>query len=647
MNMKKIGIIALLFFLTTVIVAAQSKTHKVLEGETIESIASKYLVTPFDIYALNPDAKSKFQVNMILVIPSSRVKNEAKPAETKEVIGYKTHKVKRKETLFSLSQKYNIEIEEIKKYNTFLYAENLRKGDKIRIPRFKTIVNKVSLENTLKKYTVLPKEGKWRVAYKFGITVNELEALNPDMKEVLQPGDELNVPNIADNEELKTEEDFNYYEVQPKEGFYRLKVKLGLNEEELTELNPQLKEDGLKAGMVLKIPNSISAESIVDTTAISSTNLTSLISNYKEKRIALLLPFKLNRIDLDTVSEVKDMIRRDRMLSAALDFHSGVLMALDSAKQLGISTRLKVFDTQNQAGQISKILDSHDFTQYDAVIGPLMSNNLDRIANALKRDAIPVISPLSTPKTLYDNVFQTVPSQDILEQKMIEYAQNDSTKVGVLIIADHRHKEISNKLKSKFPEAQQIYSRKNKYGKDTYHILIRDIEGMLKKGKTFVFLETKNEGFVSNVTSILNGLDFENQADINLKKDIEVVLMTTNRNRAFEGQSISNIYLSNLKFHYPSPNKEFENEANGFIQAYKNTYNVSPNKYAVRGFDLTLDILLRLASKENLFEASDSSLETEYLENKFRYSKKLFGGYSNQAAYIVKYDNLKIVEAKQ
>ena len=37
--------------------------HKVKEGETIESIAKKYLVTPFDIFALNPDAKSKFQPN--------------------------------------------------------------------------------------------------------------------------------------------------------------------------------------------------------------------------------------------------------------------------------------------------------------------------------------------------------------------------------------------------------------------------------------------------------------------------------------------------------------------------------------------------------------------------------------------------------
>ena len=73
---------------------------------------------------------------------------------------------------------------------------------------------------------------------------------------------------------------------------------------------------------------------------------------------------------------------------------------------------------------------------------------------------------------------------------------------------------------------------------------------------------------------------------------------------------------------------------------------MSPNKYAVRGFDLTLDLLLRLASEDDLYKASSSEVETEYVENKFRYSKKLFGGYYNEAVYIVKYDNLTIVEAE-
>ena len=55
---------------------------------------------------------------------------------------------------------------------------------------------------------------------------------------------------------------------------------------------------------------------------------------------------------------------------------------------------------------------------------------------------------------------------------------------------------------------------------------------------------------------------------------------------------------------------------------------------------------MRLSSSDDLFNASKSDLETEYVENKFRYYKKLFGGYYNEAVYVVKYEDMTIVEAK-
>ncbi|MCB0398649.1 MAG: LysM peptidoglycan-binding domain-containing protein, partial [Winogradskyella sp.] len=262
--------------------------HKIKEGETVESIAKKYLVTPFDILALNPDAKTNFQPNTVLIIPNSKIKNDPINEESKELIGYKSHKVKRKETLYGISKKYGVSEDEIKKANRFLYSENLKKGDNIKIPRYKTFISKVSLKNTVKKYKVQPKEGKWRVAYKFGITVEELEALNPNMKPILQPGDELNVPNIEDKDEKAIESEYDYYEVLHKEGFYRLKLKTGLTQEELEDLNPELKESGLKAGMVLKIP--ASAETTSSLLDVETTNLESKIKNYKVKKLALMLP---------------------------------------------------------------------------------------------------------------------------------------------------------------------------------------------------------------------------------------------------------------------------------------------------------------------------------------------------------------------
>ena len=66
----------------------------------------------------------------------------------------------------------------------------------------------------------MPKEGKWRIAYKFGISVPDLEALNPTMGPYLKEGQQLNVPNISDSDEKVIEEDeYGYYTVKAKKGF--------------------------------------------------------------------------------------------------------------------------------------------------------------------------------------------------------------------------------------------------------------------------------------------------------------------------------------------------------------------------------------------------------------------------------------------
>ncbi|WP_040281113.1 LysM peptidoglycan-binding domain-containing protein [Psychroserpens damuponensis] len=635
--MKKVILIIIILFCSFSVFAQDFKTHKVKDGETIESIAKLYLVTPFDILALNPDAKTSVKPDTVLIIPTTRVKNEPVNEPVKEVIGYKKHRVKRKETLYSISKQYSVEIDDIKKHNRRLYSEDLRKGDKIQIPKYKTIVSKVSLNNTIKKYTVLPKEGKWRVAYKFGITVPQLEALNPDLADVLQPGQVVNVPNISNNEEKTVEENYSYYTVLKSEGYMALDRKLGVSQEQLETLNPGLKETGLKLGMVLKVPSDVKIVTNVED--LANTNLTTNLKNLSQKKIALMLPYRLHRVDVDSVQEAKKKIRKDALLSISLDFHAGALMAIDSAKRLGISTDLKVFDTRNQAAEVSNILSANDFTNYDAVIGPLVPKNLDRVASELKRDNVPVISPFSMPTTLHENVFQSVPSSELLEDTIIKFVKSDSLPKHVVIISDSKHKRISDKLKTEFPDAKQIYSRKDKKGKEAYFIYQTEVENIFKNGKNIVFLETANEGFASNVISMINGLIMDGK---------EIFLFTTDKNRAFEGREISNYHLSNLKFHYPSVNKtaDIGSSKNAFIRAYRREYNVSPNKYAVRGFDLTLDLLLRLSSNDDLYTASSSDIETEYVENKFRYSKKMFGGFYNEAVYVVKFDNLTIVEAK-
>jgi LysM repeat protein len=637
--MKRFFIILVAVLLYNCATTAQNyKTHKVKKGETIEEIASRYMVTPYAIHQLNPDSKKELRVGAVLIIPKSIVESKETATIEKELSGFKNHKVKRKETLYSLSKKYNVSQDEIKKHNPKLYANDLKKGDVIQIPQFtKKIVVSKSKEAT-KSYTVLPKEGKWRIAYKFGITVSELEALNPEMGDVLQEGQQIKVPNL-DKEEVKQVDDtYSYYTVLPKEGFYRLKLKLGLEKEELEQLNPELKDSGLKEGMVLKIP--YTAGNLLGNEDTESVNLEDkLPRNSEEKHIAIMLPFRLNRVNMDSIQDTKKQIVKDPYLSNSLDFYSGVVVALDSLKTLGVSLRVDVHDTQNEKSTISNILRSNNFDTVDAVIGPLLSSNFQLVASNLKDANVPVVSPLGKDLELYDNVFQSRPEDALLQSTILNYVKKNKGDAHILVISDSKHTTTRDMLKREFPAASLINSRKNKSGKDEFYVTLVDIESGLREGKNFVFIETENAGFVSNATSILNS---------KINDLTEIVLVSTNFNKAFESDEVSNHSLSSLQFTYATVARYNTDEnSNGFVKRYTRKFGETPSKMATRGFDLTMDVVLRLVTSNSLYSAAKDFELTQYVENKFSYKKKLFGGYYNDSVYLVKYNNLQIVEVTE
>ena len=177
------------------------------------------------------------------------------------------------------------------------------------------------------------------------------------------------------------------------------------------------------------------------------------------------------------------------------------------------------------------------------------------------------------------------------------------------------------------------------------NILKDNLEVELKEGRNIVFLETSNEGFVSSVSSMLNAfngrvIDIEEELDF----EREIKLFTTNKNKAFEGLNVSNYDLSNLHFQYPSINFN-TSISNSFQENYLNRFGTFPSKYAIRGFDLTLDVLLRLCSFGSLYAATPA-LKTSYISNKFKYNIPLSGAYKNEAFFILKYEDLEIIKVQ-
>ena len=640
--MNKFFLTNFFIFLISSISAQTLRQHTVDTLDTLDKIAQTYGVLEEDIIELNPYVIDQFSVGFNLIIPEPISKKFEK--ETREIVSYKIHRVKKQETLYGISKKYDVSIDEIKENNKELYDRPLKFKDKIYIPKYKTRLY-TRQHQMLKPHSVLPKEGKWRIAHNYGITIKQLEALNPGLDSLLSVGQIINVPNINLDNKEPININFDYYEVLPKEGFYSLNKKLGIDRDSLEKLNPILKEIGLIAGMILKIPSNKNLDS-------KSVELIKSIKYFRPKSIALLLPFKANSINFDSLQIAKQQIKRDGYIRISTEFYSGVEMALDSIKELGISVDLDVYDTDASLIKVKDLLNNNDFSKHDAIIGPMTVQNCDLLSKSLEGQKTPVFSPFVKFEKRSSNLLQTIPNEEWISDKLLKYAKKDTIPHETLVISDYNSRNKLEIIKSYFSNAKVLNSEIDENGNEQFYIPFEVLKKKLNPGRTIIFLETNNESFASNITSMLSGLngitfDKEQSEDdpeeeIEIEVERELILMTTNYNKVFLGNSISNEDLSNLNFQFSSA--YFNNDIpNSFDDNYKKKFGNFPTRYAKRGFDLTFDLVLRLSYSDSIY-AELTSFQTQYLENKFKYIESDSGGYINQSGFILKYQDLYLIK---
>ena len=145
-----------MLFLCSNINAQKFATHAVKKGETLESIAKQYRVTPFNILKYNKEIVQgkPLVANTVLVIPMESKSADTNPPVVKSKtnvdvkentisqenpIGFTSYRVRRKDALYGIAKRFNITIDDIKRYNKELYSGKLKKGMNLRIPKFRRV----------------------------------------------------------------------------------------------------------------------------------------------------------------------------------------------------------------------------------------------------------------------------------------------------------------------------------------------------------------------------------------------------------------------------------------------------------------------------------------------------------------------------
>lgn len=674
--MKNRIIFSLLFVLSVTFntSAKQDKyvKHTVAQGETITMIAQKYKVTPYDIYKLNPDSQKGIELNSVLLIPptgaTTNFSTEPKQTSPKATGNPTTHLVQPKETLFSLSRQYGVTVEAIKSANADLLKEGLKIGQTIKIPsangNVSTTVVSAPVKEVVKEtpkpvakpepkteiakgnttyHIIEPKETKYGISKKYGMTIQELERLNPAIVNDFPVGLKLVISGspepkaIVETNKVKdetpkspavsTKKYLEEYVVRPKETVSSIANDYGMTEQELIALNPELKK-GVKLGMILRVPKGQRKEPIKK----EQGNLLKTINTNARKQLALLLPFNISKIESDTVNSTQARLKKDKFLNMTLDFYSGALMAIDSARVLGMNVDIKILDSQEtkNTSNIVTLATDQKLNTMDAVIGPFYQANVEKLAEILEPSKTPVISPLSKESgKKFSNLYQSMPSLEQMRSSIFEFMNNKGG--NVVAVVDPKKGSVKQYLQENQAGTRIIgLTTKNTFSADSLKVC-------LKKDKmNYVVLASESTGMILATTNAM----------LAMQKDYQVQLVIMEPNETLDFEEISLTRLTKLKLLYPSLTRPNESiEANQFDVKYKKLNKIIPNAFAIRGFDVTFDTLLRL-SQDKSFEETIQSDDSEQIESKFNYNANSTYGYSNSGIYILYYDiDLSIKEA--
>jgi LysM repeat protein len=675
--MNRVLIAVLIVFSFSLRLSAQGSyiKHTVGKGETVTQIATKYRVTPYDIYQLNPDSQNGIKENDVVLVPTSLSNEKQVPKPKPGNKNLRTHTAKPKETLYSIAREYQVNVEDLKMLNADLLTNGLKIGQVLEIPNnspsdmppapiekaaAKTEEPKAATEKSADKTTayhiVEAKETKFGIAKKYGMTVAELEQKNPEIvsnlpigyKLVINGSAKTDAPKTAEKpvekpkpvvkevespatettEVVKTQKKTGYanYEVKPKETLYSLSQSFDISQDELIALNPPLK-DGVKVGMILKVPGKGSI-TLIPSSSGKYADLTKSISKNK-KELVLLLPFNATKIQGDTLKTTSMRLKKDAFLNMTLDFYAGALIAIDSARTLGLNIDVKIFDSQESkaSSNVVDVVTTNKLSNSDAIIGPFYQQYVEKVAEMVSENNVAVISPLSKEiGKSYPNLFQAMPTQEYAKNAMFDFMMGKGG--NIIVVSDP--KRLANKefITKKCPSAQFV-------GLDEKGALdVANLKSLLIKGKTnYVVLDSERTGMILGTTNAL----------LNEVANFQIQLAIIEPNETLDFEEISMKRLTILKMIYPTFTRDNESpEALVFEQKYKAANKVFPSQFATRGFDITFDTLLRLA-QDKKFAVSAAEDKTQQVESKFEYARKDSEGYVNKGLYIMEYqDDLSV-----
>lgn len=630
-------------------VSAQN-SHTVVKGDNPYNIAKKYGITVDELLKLNPKFKDgKLAIGDVVMVkaekhtvPASKpaVVEKAKPGHANAQVGKII--LQPKQTIYGITKQYRISETDLRKLNPELDT-HMKIGDEITLPLDSikkyggeqqavsaAVVTKSAETHTEtsaavvtpaegEDYVIQSKDNYYRITKQFGISQQELFALNPGLEEKgLKPGETIRIKRTntdatvvsepvnpktkidSGNEKSTTADvtavadDYVTYTVQQGDTVFSIVNKFGVSIDELIALNPDLSK-GLKTGMVLKIKKQDPAYVKKSGDALS---------------VVLMLPFGYST-------------NETQYRSMALDFLTGAKLAIERNARGGQKLDIKIVDSGNEASFKNSMTQINP-DNTDLIIGPFFKSNVIDVLDFTKNQKIPVVAPFANSPELYNynNLIIVETNDQTYADKIVEEVKAIYSDQKIYVVADSK-KEIANYIKGGLEKAVK-----------NPNIIIVNSPSEIQLDKNMMTGQSAPVIAILASDNDAVGEAFANKT-IALSKEVQgVKAFSMYYSPVFEKKvdelsQASLVYLMDRKI---NADGSFEKE---ILAAYKSKYCKVPPKYAIVGFDVVNDMLTRENKKGEIFKQMNK-VQTQ-LATKFEFVKsKANGAYVNTGYRVIR-----------
>ena len=415
--------------------------HVVVRSETLEKIAKKYHITVHDLKAVNPGLIMAEQGQRLRLPITAKVPGYHNPASANDkvpsqqtvskrtetpvatasqqkkkqqsVSGFYFHKVKKKETLYSISRKYGVTLNDLYQNNPGLSTQ-LRIGQTLKVPKkkIKTDYLVYSPPSTIRLR---------KLARLYLISYSALKQDNPLLSRKVYAGQTVKIPvgNMA--------------WIIPEEA----NEKPNANTMPKPEVTPFSMKKCRKHARF----------------------------NQRTYNVALMIPLYLE--EMDSLDKMKFMSVQQNIFRPFrfVKFLEGALMAVDSLQQMGMHIHFYIYDVDDRLTKTAEVLSKPELRKMDLIIGPFFSTAFKQVALFANQFNIPIVNPLTYREAVtvnYNKVIKIKPGISFQPDLIANIVSHNYKKDKVFVIAQTSYKDadriigVQNSVISTIPETIAI-----------------------------------------------------------------------------------------------------------------------------------------------------------------------------------------------